>query len=58
MNEAMNIYETFDNLRYHLENKVVELRKWRTTSISMTWERTKDHKVLSRKQINGLLWNK
>ena len=27
MNETMNIYETFDNLRYHHENEVVEFKK-------------------------------
>ena len=27
MNEAMNIYETFNNLRYHHENEVVEFKK-------------------------------
>lgn len=27
MNEAMNIYEIFDNLRYHHENEVVEFKK-------------------------------
>ena len=42
----MNIYETFDNLRYHHENEVVEFfankaakpsaRRQRTTSILMT----------------------
>lgn len=54
----MNKSDIFNNLRYHHENKVEELRKRRTTSISKTWESTKDHKVLSRKQIYGLLWNK
>ena len=27
MSEAMNIYETFNNLRYHHENEVVEFKK-------------------------------
>ena len=27
MKEAMNIYKTFDNLRYHYENEVVEFKK-------------------------------
>lgn len=27
MNDTMNIYETFDNLRYHCENEVVEFKK-------------------------------
>jgi hypothetical protein len=27
MNKAMNIYETFDNLRYHHENEVEEFKK-------------------------------
>ena len=27
MSEAMNIYEIFDNLRYHHENEVVEFKK-------------------------------
>ena len=27
MSEAMNIYETFNHLRYHHENKVVEFKK-------------------------------
>ena len=27
MSETMNIYETFDNLRYHHENEVVEFKK-------------------------------
>ena len=27
MNEKMNIYETFNNLRYHHENEVVEFKK-------------------------------
>ena len=27
MGEAMNIYETFNNLSYHHENEVVEFKK-------------------------------
>ena len=27
MSEAMNMYETFNNLRYHHENEEVELKK-------------------------------
>ena len=27
MNDAMNIYESFNNLRYHQENEVVEFKK-------------------------------
>ena len=27
MNEEMNIYDTFNNLRYHYENEVVEFKK-------------------------------
>ena len=27
MNEIMNIYETFNNLRYHHEDEVVEFKK-------------------------------
>lgn len=27
MNEVMNIYETFDKLRYHYEDEVVEFKK-------------------------------
>ena len=27
MSETMNIYEIFDNLRYHHENEVVEFKK-------------------------------
>lgn len=33
--ETMNVYEIFDNLRYHHENEVVELKKRRTGSTSM-----------------------
>ena len=27
MNEVMNIYETFDKLRYHYEDEIVEFKK-------------------------------
>ena len=30
MSETMNIYEIFDNLRYHHENEVVEFKKAET----------------------------
>ena len=53
MSETMNIYEIFDNLRYHHENEVVEffaskaaepsVRKRRITSTSMTWVSISQH---------------
>ena len=33
----MNIYETFNNLRYHYENEVVEFKKAETVSVLTNW---------------------
>jgi len=33
----MDIYQIFNNLRYHYEDEVVEFKKAETTSTSMIW---------------------
>ena len=62
----MNIYETFNNLRYHYENEVVEFKKAEYSMHkgleykkckALLQDALEDHKFLTREEIDKLWWN-
>ena len=58
-----NIYKIFETLRFHYEDETVEFKKAEnnfddTECIEWIIKGLKDHGVLSRRQIDELLWGK